>query len=306
MIALVADGDGVPGGKRQHAAGDVLDSAPSFLAPVWAFFFDLLSLWAVILLISAFIRRRRIVVGQTLALAGARGGARVRCFSDIDGAAGPRSARCSAASSVSMNLPAVRVVQAAVVVLAISPHLTRPLQSLTRWLLTLGVLAAFFADNATPGGNLEALLIAVIAATAVRLAFGTSAGYPELDEVEAALAQLGVPATDLERVDRGDTGAFVARGRDPDGLPLIVKVYGRDAYDNQLVEKLWRTAWYRDPGPGLRVSRSQAVEHEAFVTLLAENAGRAHPPGGDCGHVGLRRRAAGAARQRPAVGRAAR
>ena len=49
-------------------------------------------------------------------------------------------------------------------VLAISPHLTRPLQSLTRWLLTLGVLAAFFADNATPGGNVQALLIAVIAA----------------------------------------------------------------------------------------------------------------------------------------------
>ena len=87
------------------------------------------------------------------------------------------------------------------------------------------------------------------------------------------MAQLGVPVTDLEQVDRGDTGAFVARGRDPDGFPLMVKVYGRDAYDNQLVEKLWRTAWYRDPGPGLRVSRSQAVEHEAFVTLLAENAG---------------------------------
>ncbi len=82
-----------------------------------------------------------------------------------------------------------------------------------------------------------------------------------------------MPATDLERVDRGHTGAFVARGRDPDGDPLIVKVYGRDAYDNQLVEKLWRTVWYRDPGPGLRASRSQAVEHEAFVTLLAENAG---------------------------------
>ena len=96
---------------------------------------------------------------------------------------------------------------------------------------------------------MEALLIAVIAATAMRLAFGTSAGYPELDEVADALKQLGVPASDLERVDRGDSGAFVARGRDPDGLPLLVKVYGRDAYDNQLVEKLWRTVWYRDPGP---------------------------------------------------------
>ena len=47
--------------------GTFIDSAPSFLAPVWAFFFDLLSLWAVILLLSAFIRRRWVVLGQTLA-----------------------------------------------------------------------------------------------------------------------------------------------------------------------------------------------------------------------------------------------
>jgi uncharacterized membrane protein YbhN (UPF0104 family) len=39
------------------------------------------------------------------------------------------------------------------------------------------------------------------------------------------------------------------------------------------VEKAWRTLWYRDGGPSLRLSRREAVEHEAFVTLLARSAG---------------------------------
>ena len=40
-----------------------------------------------------------------------------------------------------------------------------------------------------------------------------------------------------------------ARAYDADGAPLLVKVYGRDAYDTQLLEKVWRTLWYQDDGP---------------------------------------------------------
>jgi glycosyltransferase 2 family protein len=272
LIALVAMliADPVLGTSSPLAA--FIDSLPSFVEPVFAFLFDLLTLWAVILIITALARRRRVVLVQALASLVL---AVVVAFvaSRISSGSWPELSAVFGGEFSSAELPAVRVVQAAVVVLAISPHLTRPWQRLTRWLITLGALSAFVADNASPGGNIEALLIAVIAATAVRIAFGTSAGYPELDEVEAALIQLGVSASELERVDRGDSGAFIARGRDPEGHPLVVKVYGRDAYDNQIIEKIWRTAWYRDPGPGLRVSRQQAVEHEAFVTLLAENAG---------------------------------
>ena len=37
------------------------------------------------------------------------------------------------------------------------------------------------------------------------------------------------------------------------GRPLLVKVYGRDAYDSQLLAKLWRTLWYQGGGPRLRL-----------------------------------------------------
>ena len=121
----------------------------------------------------------------------------------------------------------MRVVQAAVVVLAISPHLTRPLQKISRWLLLLGLVGAFLADHVSPGSNISAFLIAFTAAAAVRLAFGTSAGYPELDEITVALRQLGVPISDLVAV-AGVNGAFVG-AHDTQGDQLLVKVYGRDA-----------------------------------------------------------------------------
>jgi uncharacterized membrane protein YbhN (UPF0104 family) len=54
---------------------------------------------------------------------------------------------------------------------------------------------------------------------------------------------------------------------------LLVKVYGRDAYDTQLLEKVRRTVLYHDDGPRARLTRGEAVEHEALFTLLAAQAG---------------------------------
>ena len=63
------------------------------------------------------------------------------------------------------------------------------------------------------------------------------------------------------------------RAESPQGLPLLVKVYGRDAWDGQLLTATWSYLWYRDESPTLTISRRQQVEHEAFVTLLAERSG---------------------------------
>ena len=90
-----------------------------------------------------------------------------------------------------------------------------------------------------------------------------------------ALRQLGVDARQLEEAERQVAGVFHVRGVDDAGRPLLVKVYGRDAYDTQLVSRLWRRVWYRSEGPAIRLSRLHAAEHEAFVTLLARNGGLA-------------------------------
>jgi uncharacterized membrane protein YbhN (UPF0104 family) len=251
-----------------------LGSVPDWLDPIWAFTTDLGWLLALGLLAAALVRRRFVVVLQALAslcVAGLLGLVAVRLavgfWPDLPatllGAAGaPR-------------FPAVRLAEAAAVIVTASPHLVRPWRTIGRWVIGLGVLGTAVVGAGTPYGTVAAVLIGIAAAAVVRLVSGTSGGRPGLDEVGAALAALGVSAGQLEIAARQPAGVFNVLGSDDAGRPLVVKVYGRDAYDTQLVATLWRNLWYRGRGMPLRLSRLQAAEHEAFVTLLVRNAGLA-------------------------------
>ncbi|MET1001865.1 MAG: lysylphosphatidylglycerol synthase transmembrane domain-containing protein, partial [Acidimicrobiia bacterium] len=64
---------------------------------------------------------------------------------------------------------------------------------------------------------------------------------------------------------------FIANA--PDGSSVSVEVIGRDARDAQLFAKLWRSIWYKDSGAALSLSRTQQLEHRAYLLLLAERAG---------------------------------
>jgi hypothetical protein len=155
--------------------------------------------------------------------------------------------------------PAVRVALAAPVVVAVGPHLVRPLQTTGRWILVVGFVGALLTSGAAPSGNIAGILVAIVAAAGVRLAFGTSAGRPSLAHVRAALAGLGILSERLEAVDRQVAGVFLVRGQDTAGQQLLVKVYGRDAYDNRVLAKFWRTLWYRNGGQALGLSRAQTA-----------------------------------------------
>ena len=80
--------------------------------------------------------------------------------------------------------------------------------------------------------------------------------------------------SDLDLADQqvwGET-RFVARA--PDGGPVAIEVIGRDANDARLFAKVWRF----DLVQGLRARRSrctrtQQLEHRAYLLLLAERAG---------------------------------
>ena len=75
-------------------------------------------------------------------------------------------------------------------------------------------------------------------------------------------------------------------GTDDDG-PLLVKVYGRDAGDAQVLANLWRRLWYRGVQRTERHNRVDLVEHEGFVTLLAERAGADVSPVVTAGSAGV-------------------
>ena len=261
-----------PPGHFERALAALLRAIPSWLDPAGAFLYDILAAAAIALGVTTLATRRWLIALQAvaslvLALAVAVVVARIVLghWPDLADAAwgGPGSPR----------FPGVRLAESAAVILAISPHLIQPLQRASRWVLAAGFVGALTVGAAAPSGYVAGLLIAIVAAAGVRLAFGTSAGLPGLDDVSASLEELRVPVERLELADRDRAGVVLVRGKQPDGCGVTVKVYGRDAYDNQLVEKFWHTLWYRDAGPGLRLSRREAVEHEALVTLLAANAG---------------------------------
>jgi glycosyltransferase 2 family protein len=271
LVGLALMTAAYPPGGFERSLISFLASFPGWLDPGWGFLYDLLSAWAVVLVVAAVIARRRVVALQgigslLLAIGIALVSARL--------ALGhwPDVADAVSGGSHSPAFPALRVAEAAAVIVTIGPHLVRRLQAVGRWILVLGFVGALLAGSAVPSGDLAAVLIALVAAAGVRLAFGTSAGRPGLSEVAAALAELGVSAERLEMADEQVAGVVLVHGLDPEGQRLLVKVHGRDAYDDQLLSKLWRALWYQGAGPGLRLSRSQVAEHEAFVTLLARNA----------------------------------
>ncbi|HEX6725609.1 MAG TPA: lysylphosphatidylglycerol synthase transmembrane domain-containing protein [Gaiella sp.] len=250
----------------------LLASLPDWLDPLWEIVYDTLGLLALLLAVLALVGRRLAVLAQatmSVALAVAI------TFASARLAAGhwPDFGDVARLRVDEATFPVLRVALAATVVLAVVPSLVRPLQRVVRWVLVLGLLGGILVQAAAPSGTLAALFVALVATTVVRLAFGTSAGHPETDDVAAALRELGVEVDQLEPADRQPAGVFVARGLSSEGEPLLVKMYGRDAYDTQLLEKVWRSALYADDGPRLSRSRLEAVEHEALVTLLAQRAG---------------------------------
>lgn len=272
VLALVVAVAVYPPSVFERALIAFLASVPRWLDPVWAFLADLVWLWAIVLVVAALVRTRLVVVAQAGAAVVAAVAVGALAARTATGT-WPDVGDAVLGTSGAPPFPSVRVAAATAVILTLAPHLARPMRRLGRWLVLLGVVGAAVVGGATPLGTISGVLVAVIAAAAVRLAWGTSAGRPGLDDVAAGLAELGVRADELVPLEHQPAGVFHVRAVADDGRRLLVKVYGRDAYDTQLVAKLWRTVWYRGDGPPVGLGRLQLAEHEAFVTLLAEKGG---------------------------------
>ncbi|MFO7571295.1 MAG: hypothetical protein R6W48_01670, partial [Gaiellaceae bacterium] len=176
-----------PPSTTERALIRFLAALPGWLDPVFAFGYDLLWLWAALVLVAALVRKRFLVLGQALAslvLAAVLGLAAARLALGY----WPDALDAVRGADDELRFPNVQLAASAAVVLAVSPHLVTPLRSAGRWLLLLGVVGAAVVGASTPLGTLSAVLIAVVAASIVNLATGTSAGRPGLSDVERGLA----------------------------------------------------------------------------------------------------------------------
>jgi uncharacterized membrane protein YbhN (UPF0104 family) len=124
----------------------------------------------------------------------------------------------------------------------------------------------------------------------VRLVFGSPLGLPSAEDVRLLLAELGIGASDVRPAARQVWGVAkyqaTETGRTDGTGSLGIAVYGRDAADARLLTKAGRFVLYRDSGPSLTITRLQQVEHEAYLTLRAGQAGVAVPEIAEAGTVG--------------------
>jgi len=252
---------------------DLVRSLPGLFGWFWEISYDLLILWTLVLVaLALFARgRKRLLFEEVLAGALAFGVALLA--GRIAGTEWSESLRAMTAPGSPPVYVAVRLAVATAVVVMASPYMARPLRYMGRAVVGIGAVAAIALETAFPIGMVAAFAVGIGSAAIVHLLFGSPAGRLTLAQVADALADLGVEATHLRQAPLEPRGVAIATGEAPDGRSLLVKVYGRDAWDGQLLAAAWTALWYRGDTPHLALGRRQQVEHEAFVTLLAERAG---------------------------------
>ena len=251
------------------ATSRLVKDLPGLLGWFWEIAHDLLLLWPLVLLIASVVARHRLFLLRDQVLGGAFALGVVTLIAGgwsavVDGLTG---------SDPPPVYPAVRVAIASALIVTTSPHLSRPVRRVGRWVIGLGAFAAIALGLALPLGAVAGFAIGIGSAALVHLVFGSPGGLPSLDQVRAALEELGVEVSNLRQAELQPRGVALLRGEGEDGRAMLVKVYGRDAWDGQLLTSTWEYLWYRDESPSVTLSRRQQVEHEAFVTLLAERSG---------------------------------
>ena len=268
LITIVAPGPG----QLDRTTQQFLTSLPGLFGWFWETAYDVLFVWAVVLIAIPIVARKRtrMLIGELLAAALTfLFGAAVSAFAGVPGADGLRGI---AASDPPARYPAMRLAVAAAVVVAASPHVSRPLSRIGRFVLLAGALASIALGVALPSGVVAGFAVGIGAAAFTHLVLGSPGGRLSLEQVRIALADLGVTAADLRYAPLSPSGVAVVLGRTAEGRSILVKIYGRDAWDGQLITSLWSSVWNRGETPRVG-GRLQQVEHEAFVTLLAERSG---------------------------------
>jgi uncharacterized protein (TIRG00374 family) len=246
---------------------DLATSLPGFFDILWRAGLWLMTGWAVFLVVASAARSRTdILRDQILALVGS-----VVAVVVVGGAVGGPS-RSLFDAAIAVGPPpdpvATRVALAVAATVAVSPYVARPFRALGWWIIAVGAISASILSVAAPSGVALGLLCGASAAVTVHVVFGSSGGRPSLAEVRKGLFDLGVPVGSLSEARSQEAGVFLLDATDAGGRPLLVKVYGRDAWDAQLMAKAWRALWFRGTAT-VALTRLQQVEHEGFLTLLA-------------------------------------
>jgi uncharacterized membrane protein YbhN (UPF0104 family) len=263
------------GNDLDAGLSEVLVQFPPVLDIVWKTAFWLGLAWTIVLLGFAFFGRRRLLAIELIAAgAMATGVAAIvselvtgdpwRVFTGIVDIDGPP-----------IFPPAALAITTASISTA-APYLTLPLRRFGRTLAIIQIVGALFLGVTLGSGAIAALAVGMLTGSGLHLAVGSPGGIPTIGRIGSALRQLGLEVDGLTQVRLRRDGVALLDGHDDAG-PVLVKVYGRDAWDGELLSSIWLHLWYRDSRRSTRLKRSEAVEHEGFTTLMAARAGARVP-----------------------------
>jgi uncharacterized protein (TIRG00374 family) len=187
-----------------------------------------------------------------------------------------------------MTFPVIQIALFMAVVAAALPYLARGLQRLIEVFVALVALASAVGGHGLPVNVLGSLAIGWGATGVVRLIFGSPLGLPSADDVQVLLDELGIHASHVRAAARQVWGVakYQAHNAGPPGQRIGISVYGRDAAEARLLTKAGRFLFYRDSGPSLTITRLQQVEHEAYLTMRAAQAGAGVPAIVEAGTAG--------------------
>jgi len=169
--------------------------------------------------------------------------------------------------------PAVRLALCAAVIVTASPGITRPYRVVGRVVLVLGAVSAVALELAYASGVVAALAVALAAGSIVHLLLGSPGGQLTPEQVIAALHDLGVDTDAVIAAPRQVAGEQLVVAHRTDRPDVLVKVFGRDAWDAQLIGSTWTALTRRGEAPRLTMGRRERVGHEAMAALLAQRAG---------------------------------
>jgi len=251
----------------------LVKALPGLFGWFWELSYDLLLAWTLVLVaLALFARGRKRLLFEEL-LAGGLAVGLALVAGRLAGTDWSESLKAAAASGSPPIYLAVRLAPATAVVVVASPSMARPFRYLGRLVVGIGAAAGIALGTSLPIGMVAAFAVGIGSAAIIHLLFGSPAGRLTLDQVADALAELGVDATGLRQAPLESRGVAIATAEGTDGRSLLVKIYGRDAWDGQLLASAWSSLWYRGDTYHVAPGRREQVEHEAFVTLLAERAG---------------------------------
>ncbi len=259
---------------------DVNASALEFaeLFPTWSqgvfkLLFALGALYALALLVIAAVQgRRRTDLLRDLALALGLVVLATLIVARMTSGEWPQILPELGAAGLPPQYPMLRIGVVTAVGLAVSPHATLPLRRLTFLIVALTAFSGAALGYGLISSAIAAAAFGLVAAKLVLVVFGSPDGYPDIETVRSALADLGVSLDDLEFMKDQSWGVRRLVGTSSEHARVEVKVYGRDATDSQIAARVWRYLWYREGRSSLMVTANQQMEHDSLLTVFAERS----------------------------------